>query len=123
MSAGLSVTTVGKYPAEGTQVDAGLSFTNGVYTPGSTTYIAGYLDGESRAKIYYTDGVAISLPQLSKITQISQVDSAGTSKTGGYNIALTWPAASSGSPDLSSVSSQIFVDQYCLLIIAGTAFG
>jgi hypothetical protein len=118
----LSVTTIGKYPAEGTQVDAGLSFTSGVYTPG-TVYIAGYLDGESRAKLYYTDGVAISLPQLSKITQISQVDSAGTTKTGGYNVTLTWPAASSGSPDLSSVNSQIFVDQYGLLIVASTAFG
>jgi hypothetical protein len=119
----LSVTTIGKYPAGGTQVDAGLTFTSGVYTPGSTTYIAGYLDGENRAKLYYTDGVAISLPTLTNIKQNSIVDSAGTTKTGNYTINLAWPAATAGSPDLSSIGSEIMLDPYSLLIIASTAFG
>jgi hypothetical protein len=125
MSAGLTVQNIGSYPAfEGaTSVDSGLSFTNGVYTQSGTQYVAGYLDGESRAKMFYTDGAAISLPTLVKVTRVSQVDAAGTTKTGGYYVVLSWPAGSAGSPDLSSVNSQIFLDQFGILLFAGTAYG
>jgi hypothetical protein len=123
MAAGLTVQNIGQYPANGSSVDSGLSFSSNVYTPGSTTYLAGYLDGESRARLFYTDGSAISLPQLAKITRNSIVDSAGTTKTGSYTVTLTWPAASAGSPDLSSIGSEIFLDFQGMLIIAGTAFG
>lgn len=122
MSAGLFVVNVGGFPAWGgaSNVDAGLSFTSNVYTPGSTTYVAAYLDGESRAKVFYTDGTSISLPTLTTITRISTVDSSGTTKTGGYNVVLSYAA---GSPDATSANSQIFLDEFAILITAGTAYG
>jgi len=122
MAAGLAVVNIGGYPAYGgaTNVDAGLTFSSGTYTPGSTTYIAGYLDGENRAKYFYTDGATIALPTLTKITQVSIVDAAGNTKTGAYNVILAYTAAS---PDATSANTQIFLDQFGLLLTAGTAYG
>lgn len=122
MSAGLAVVNIGSYPAFGgaTQVDAGLSFSSGVYTPGSTTYIAGYLDGENRAKMFYTDGATIALPTLTKINQVSIVDAAGNTKTGAYYVTLAYTAAS---PDATSANSQIYLDEFAMLVTAGTQYG
>lgn len=123
MSAGLSAVNIGSYPQFGpnpTQVDASLSFSSNVYTPGSTTYVAGYLDGENRAKLFYTDGTSIALPTLTSITRISQVDSAGNTKTGGYTVVLSYTA---GSPDATSANSEIFLDEMAILVTAGTQYG
>lgn len=115
----LTVQNVGPVPAWGAasgSTNVGLTFTNGVYTPGSTTYIAGYLDGESRAKVFYTDGSTIAVPTLTQINQVSVVDSAGNTKTGAYYVTLSYAA---GSPDATSANSQIYLDEFALLIISG----
>lgn len=118
----LTVTNVGGYPAFGgaTNKIAGLTFTSGVYTPGSTTYVAGYLDGESRAKFFYTDGATIALPTLTNITQVSQVDSAGNTKTGAFYVTLSYTA---GSQDATSANSQIYLDEFAILITSTAQYG
>lgn len=123
----LSIKFLSNYPQFGsaaglTNVDASsFTFTNGVDNSTYTGYIAGYIDGESRAKLFYTDGSTIALPKLVKVTQVSIVDAAGTTKTGGYYISLgTWAP---GSPDSASANSEIFLDQMGLLIAASTQYG
>jgi hypothetical protein len=115
----LSVQNIGPVPAWGAasgSTSAGLTFTSGVYTPGSTTYVAGYLDGENRAKLFYTDGSSIAVPTLTQINQVSIVDSAGNTKTGGFYVELSYAA---GSPDATSANSQIFLDEFAMLIESG----
>lgn len=124
MAAGLTVLYLGGYPATpgGTVVDASsFTFTNGVSTTNAGNYIAGYMDGENRAKFFYTDGSTVALPKLVSVKQVSIVDSAGNTKTGGFYVTLgSW---SSTSPDASSANSEIFLDQSGLLLQAGTSFG
>lgn len=123
MSAGLSVYNIGGYPAWGgaSNVDASsFTFSAGVSTTHAGAYIAGYLDGENRAKFFYTDGSSIALPTLTQITQVSIVDSAGNTKTGAYYVTLSYSA---GSPDATSANGTIFLDEFGLLITAGTAYG
>lgn len=86
----LSVATLAGFPAlnttfqrsVGTPTDAATySFTNGVYTPGSTVYVAGILDqqGVNPSRIYFCDnntggattGATVVLPTLVSITQVS----------------------------------------------------
>jgi hypothetical protein len=115
----LSVQNIGPVPAWGAasgSTNSGVSFTSGVYTPGSTTYVAGYLDGESRAKLFYTDGSTIPVPTLTQITEVTIVDAAGNTKTGGYYVELSYAA---GSPDATSANSQIYLDQFAMLIESG----
>ena len=115
----LTVQNIGPVPAWGAasgHTTAGVTFTSGVYTPGSTTYIAAYYDGESRSKVFYTDGNTIAVPTLTSITQVSQVDAAGVTKTGGYTVVLSY---ASGSPDAVSANSQIFLDEFGVLIESG----
>jgi hypothetical protein len=123
----LSIKYLSNYPQFGstaglTNVDASsFSFTNGVDSSSYTGYVAGYIDGESRAKLFYTDGSTIALPKLVKVTQVSIVDAAGTTKTGGYYLSLgTWAP---GSPDSASANSEIYLDQLGLIIAASTAYG
>lgn len=115
----LSVQNIGPVPAWGAAVgstSAGLSFTSGVYTPGSTTYVAGYLDGENRSKLFYTDGSTIAVPTLTQVTEVSIVDSAGNTKTGGFYVELAYSA---GSPDATSANGTIFLDEFAMLIESG----
>lgn len=115
----LSAVNVGPVPAWGAatgNTNVGLTFSSGVYTPGSTTYVAGYLDGENRAKLYYTDGSTIAVPTLTNITQVSIVDSAGNTKTGAYYMTLSYAP---GSPDATSANSQIYLDEFAILITSG----
>jgi hypothetical protein len=120
----LTVAYLSSYPQFGpapTQTYAATyTFTNGLYTQSGTQYVAGYLDGENRAKFFYTDGATIALPKLVTITQISQVDSAGTTKTGDFVVTLSYTA---GSPDATSANSQIFLDAQGLLILAAGQYG
>jgi hypothetical protein len=86
----LSVATLAGFPvinttfqrSAGTPTDAATySFTNGVYTPGSTTYVAGILDqqGVNPSRIFFSDndtgggstGATVKLPTLVSITQVS----------------------------------------------------
>jgi hypothetical protein len=126
MSAGLTVKYLAAYPQFGnalglTSVNASsFTFTSGVSTT-YTSYVAGYLDGEGRCKMYYTDGQSVALPQLVKVTQVSQVDSAGNTKVGGFYLTLgSWAA---GSPDSASANSEVYLDQFGLILAAGTAYG
>jgi hypothetical protein len=115
----LTVQNIGPVPAWGAaagNTNAGLIFTDGVYTPGSTTYVAGYLDGESRAKLFYTDGSTIAVPTLTQVNQVSIVDAAGNTKTGAYYVTLSYAA---GSPDATSANSQIYLDDFAMLIYSG----
>lgn len=119
----LSVYTIAGYPAWGgaTNVDASsFTFTNGISTTHANAYIAGYMDGESRAKFFYTDGATIALPQLVQIAQVNIVDAAGSTKTGAYYVTLSYTAAS---PDATSANGTIFLDEFGLLIAASTAYG
>lgn len=124
MAAGLSVLALYGYPgnvASGSLVDASsFTYSSGVSTTNAGSFIAGYMDGENRAKFFYTDGSTISLPTLVQVTQVSIVDAAGTTKTGSYLVQLSYAA---GSPDATSANSEIFLDPYGLLIKAGTAYG
>lgn len=123
----LSIKYLSNYPQFGSAVGltnvnaSSFTFTNGVDSSTYTGYIAGYIDGEGRAKMYFTDGSTIPLPKLTKVTQVSQVDAAGTTKTGGFFITIgTWASAS---PDAASANSEIFLDQMGLLIAASTQYG
>ena len=118
----LTVTNIGEFPAFGgsTGKISGVSFSSNVYTPGSTTYVAAYLDGENRAKFFYTDGATIALPTLTTITQISQVDAAGNTKTGSFVVVLAYTA---GSQDATSANSEIFLDEFGILITSTSQYG
>jgi len=124
MAAGLSIYYLYGYPgnvASSSLVDSSsFTYTSGVSTTHAGAYIAGYLDGENRAKMFYTDGSSIALPTLVSVTQVSMTDASGTSKTGGYYVVLSFAA---GSPDATSANSEIYLDQNGLLIVAGTAYG
>jgi hypothetical protein len=132
----LSVAAIAGFPAAnstyqesaGTPVVAAYhSFTSGVYTVSGTVYVAGYLDGEERGRVFYanndtgTAGVSpeIGLPTLISITQLSQVDNLGNTQYGGYKIVLDFGANSS---DYSSPMN-LFLDQNAMLIIASTQYG
>jgi hypothetical protein len=87
----LSVATLAGFPAlntasqrsAGTPTDsATFSFTNGVYTQGSTQYVAGILDaqGTNPSRIFFSDnntgggatGATVPLPKLFSVTQVTQ---------------------------------------------------
>lgn len=119
----LSVLNLGQYPAFGgaTSVDSSsFTFTNGISTTNANSSIAGYLDGENRAKFFYTDGSSIALPTLVQVAQVNIVDAAGTTKAGAYYVTLSFAA---GSPDATSANGTIFLDEFGLLIKASTTFG
>lgn len=119
----LTVLNLGQYPAFGgaTSVDASsFVFTSGVSTTNAGSFVAGYVDGENRAKFFYTDGSSIALPTLTQVAQVSIVDAAGSSKAGAYYVTLAYSA---GSPDATSANGTIFLDEFGLLIKASTSFG
>lgn len=123
----LTVRYLASYPQFGfngvpTQVNASsFTYTNGVDNSTYTGKVAGYIDGEARAKLFLTDGTSVQLPNLVSVTRISQVDAAGTTKTGGFVIQLgSWDK---NSPDTSSANSEIFLDEMGLLLVASTNFG
>lgn len=117
----LTVLNLGQYPSNSTQVDASsFTYTNGVSTTNAGSFIAGYMDAENRAKFFYTDATPTALPTLVSVSQVSQVDSAGNTKTGGFLVTLSYSA---GSPDATSANSEIFLDQSGLLIKASTSTG
>lgn len=101
------------YPATGS------GGTAGVYTPGNTYYVAGFLDGEQRARLFYTDGSTIGLPILKSITQTQYTDTVST-KGGGFKIVLT-----PNSANLIDATSPMtfYLDGYAILILAGTQYG
>lgn len=89
-------------------------------------FVAGYLDGEQRAKLFINssgtplNGIANSLPSTVSTAQISQVDAAGTTKVGAWKVAIQTAAV-----DTTNYSSpqNIFVDQDGWFLIASTSNG
>lgn len=118
----LSVATLAGYPAflaGNSPTDAATySFTSGVYTPGSTTYVAGFMDGEMRAKLFAGAGSGgVGLPTLTSVTEV--LDPAGGTQIGQFVVRI---APQAGSPDV--LSWQTFrLDPNALLIIASTSAG
>ena len=88
--------------------------------------VAGYLDGEQRAKLFINssgtplNGIANSLPVTVSTTQITQIDSAGNSKVGGWKVVILPNAL-----DTTNYSSPqtVFVDQDGWFLIASTSNG
>lgn len=89
-------------------------------------FVAGYLDGEQRAKLFINasgtplNGIANSLPVTVSTSQITQVDSAGNSKVGSWKVAINTAAV-----DTTNFSSPqtVFVDQDGWFLIASTNNG
>ena len=98
----------------------------GSLTTSGGQFVAGYLDGEQRAKLFINasgtplSGIANSLPSTVSVTQTSIVDSAGSSKTGGFLVKISLAAADTvniGSPQT------VYVDPDAWFIIASTNNG
>ena len=127
----LSVANLAAYPPLGTVVDAigaGLTgFSSYPYTPGSSVFVVGFIDGEQKAKFFYvnnTTSAVVPLPTLVKITQIvSPADPAGNTKTDGFLVTVLPGSGTGGlSPDASSPSTY-YLDPNAMLIIASTNVG
>jgi hypothetical protein len=100
--------------------------TVGVFTPSTSIYIAGFLDGSEKSRLFYTDGSTIALPLLKSISQTivsdaGQVGVSGTgTKGGGFKVVLT--PASNNLIDATSPMT-FYLDGYTMLIIASTQYG
>lgn len=89
-------------------------------------FVAGYLDGEQRAKLFINssgtplNGIANSLPATVSTSQITQIDSAGNSKVGGWKVVIQPNAL-----DTTNYSSPqtVFVDQDGWFLVASTSNG
>jgi hypothetical protein len=91
------------------------SFTGAISTlSASSQYIAGFLDGSERARLF---DASVALPQLS-VAPVQITDPQGNS-TGGYYLQLTY---ASGSLDAGS-PAQFLLDQYAIVLVAGTSTG
>jgi hypothetical protein len=99
------------------------------WTPtAGTVFIAGFLDGSQRCRLFYTDGVAVGLPSVKYIVQTIYSDSGelgtnpagGGSKGGGFKIALT-PSATNLIDATSPMT--FYMDGYAMLIVASTQYG
>lgn len=93
--------------------------TAGVWTAGSTVYCAGYIDGDQKSRLFYTDGSTVNLPTIKYIAQTQYTDSVGV-KGGGFKVALT-PSANNLVDATSPMT--FYLDGYAMLIIASTSVG
>lgn len=93
-------------------------------TVGGGQFVAGYVDGEERGRLFIAPNqappVANSLPVTVSVSQTSIVDSAGNTKTGGFKVQINPNAL-----DTTNASSPmtIYVDQNAQFIIASTNNG
>lgn len=113
LSAHTSAGTLAAFPTVGS------GGTAGVFTPAGNVFVAGFLDGEQRARLFYTDGSSVALPTIKFIAQTQYTDSVGL-KGGGFKVALTPSAA-----NLVDATSPMtfYLDGFAMLIIASTQFG
>lgn len=120
LTAHTDIAYISAYPATG----SGGSF--GVYTPSGSIYCAGFLDGEQRSRLFYTDGSTIALPTIKSISQTTYSDvgeiGVGTQaiKGGGFKLVLT--PASNNLIDATSPMT-FYLDGYAILIVASTQYG
>lgn len=111
---------ISAYPATGS------GGTVGVYTPAGSIYIAGFLDGQEKSRLFYTDGSTVALPTLKSVSQTlvsdaGQVGLSGTgTKGGGFKVVLT--PASNNLIDATSPMT-FYLDGYAMLIVAATQYG
>lgn len=121
----LLTTTYTAYP---TVANGGVVGQYNFVSAGVTQYVAGFLDGEQRSRIFYTDGSIIALPTMKYLQQFQYSDvgllgtnpSGGANKAGGFRIALT--PASANLIDATSPMT-FYLDQNAMLIFASTAYG
>jgi hypothetical protein len=113
LSAHTSAATLVAFPTVGS------GGTAGVYTPSGNIFVAALLDGEQRARFFYTDGNSVALPTIKYIAQTQYTDSVGL-KGGGFKVALTPSAA-----NLVDATSPMtfYLDGFAMLIIASTQYG
>lgn len=96
----------------------------GSLTSSGGQFVAGYVDAAGVSKLYITTGgapsVANSLPSTVSTAQTTQVDSAGTSKVGGWVVKIAAAAA-----DTTNISSplNVYLDQEAYFIVASTNNG
>lgn len=93
--------------------------TAGVWTAGATFYCAGFLDGEQRSRLFYTDGSAVALPTIKSISQVQYTDSVSV-KGGIFKVVLT--PSSNNLIDATSPMT-FYLDGFAMLIIASTQYG
>lgn len=86
--------------------------------PGTTFWIAGWMDCSGKSHQYYTDGSSVALPTLVSITQIQYTDTA--IRGGGFRIKLAY--ASNNYVDSQSPPT-VLLDEYAWLVVAGTQYG
>lgn len=113
LSANTNVGTLNAFPVVGS------GGTAGVWTAGASFYCAGYMDGDQKSRLFYTDGNSVALPTIKFIAQTQYTDSVGI-KGGGFKIALTPSAA-----NLVDATSPMtfYLDGYAVLLIASTQYG
>lgn len=98
----------------------------GSLTTSGGQYVAGYLDGTQRAKLFINSsgtplsGIANSLPSTLSVTETTQVDAAGNTKSGGYKVAITVNALDT--VDASSPQT-VYVDTDAYFIVGSTSNG
>ena len=95
-----------------------------VNTTSTAILLAGFIDGENRAKLFYTDGSTISLPTVATVILNLYWNGAFGVSTAGYmfgpvKLIVTY---ATGSTDAAS-PSQFVLDQNTMLIVASTAYG
>lgn len=88
------------------------SFTNPISSLTTSQYIAGFLDGSTRARLF---DASVALPQPA-VAPVQLTDPQGNS-TGGYYLQLTY---ASGSLDAGS-PAQFLLDQYAIVLVAATS--
>lgn len=122
----LSISPLGSFPQTGTQVDA--PYQTYPYTPtAGTVFVAGFLDGEQKSKLFYvnnTSGAVVPLPTLVSIKQtVSPIDPVGNTKTGGFTVQVLPGSGTGGiSPDASSPDTY-YLDVDAMIILASTNVG
>lgn len=95
-------------------------------TAGGGQFVAAYFDQENRARSYFAPGsvtlpfVTNGFPSTVSVTQVSQVDSAGTTKTGGFKVVIIPATADTQN---SNSPQTVFVDQNAVFLIAATNNG
>jgi hypothetical protein len=90
------------------------NFTNPLSSLTTSMYIAGFLDGSTRARMF---DASVALPQPT-VAPVQITDPQGNS-TGGYYLQLTY---ASGSLDAGS-PGQFLLDQYAIVLVAAGANG
>ena len=92
-------------------------------SPPANTYVVGFLDGELRSKLFYTDGSTIALPTLVSLAYLEYWNGAFGVSTPAYQVGwfVITVKYATGSPDAASPA--VFrVDQNAMLIYTTSSY-